>query len=275
MTQPGLDVSALGQRFSELRKSASGTPDLAVSIPVNAKADMSNVLRLLEDLARYSGPYSFEVILVINNFPPDEPPAYIPELEAHGLRVAAIPSVKKPGMAIPITARMHGVAIASCDGVVSFDADCRVPNPTELINWYVERFRQGAALAYSFVGHYDVHPGFSIKARLLTHHVSRWVKRAIFGVPATRGSNFGVSKSFVMPLYDEGYMADDINVGPVVKQKGGKIFYSGARKLRVLTSGRFLRENWRQLVRYLWYRLRYNLRTIPVSRDAAKRTRRS
>lgn len=275
MTQQELNVHVFGRRFHDMRKSASGAPDMAVSVPVNAMADLDNVLRLLEDLSLYNGPYGIEVILVVNNFPPDEPPAYIPQIEEQGVRVVAIPSVKKPGVAIPITARMHGVAAASCDPVVSFDADCRVPHPTELINWYVERFKEGAALAYTYVGHYDVHPGFSIKVRLATHYISRWVKRVAFGVPVTRGSNFAVRKSFVLPLYDEGYIADDINVGPVVKKKGGAIYYSEAKKLRVLTSGRYIRQNWTQLVRYLWYRLRYNLRTIPVSQDAAKRTRRS
>ena len=274
MLQQELNVNLFGQRFHDLRKSQSGVPDIAVSIPVNAKADLSNVLQLLKDLTRYNGPYSLEVILVINNFPPAEPPAYIPRFEEQGICVTAIPSVKKPGMAIPITARMHGVAVASCDPVVSFDADCRIPHPTELINWYVERFKAGAALAYTYVGHYDIHPGFSVMARLAIHHLSRWVKRVAFGVPVTRGSNFAVRKSFVIPLYNEGYMADDINVGPVVKQKRGKIYYSGAKKLRVLTSGRYVRENWPQLVRYLWYRMRYNLRVLPVSKDAATRTKR-
>ncbi len=275
MTEMMLDTTPFGQRFNELRAPAGSTPDLAVVIPVNARSDLGNVFMLLGDLARYQGSHTIELLLVVNNFDSDKPPMYIPQLEAHGLRIVAVPNVRRKGMAVALAGRMHGIRAASCDAVLSFDADCRVPDATALLDWYVQAFRHGADAAYTFVGHYDVRPGLSIKARILSHHLARWGKRAIFRIPTTRGGNYAVRKSVVVPLYDDGYIADELNVGPVVKKHGGTIRYSNARRLRVLTSGRAIRQNWGQLKRYLWYRLRYNMRTLPTGQDAAERTHRS
>lgn len=267
------NIATFNRKFDQLRK--KGATDIALVIPVNAKADIHNMLLLLGDIARYNGPYSIEVILVINNFSPDEPPPYISDLEQQGLRVLAIPNVRRPGMAVALSGRMHGIEAADCEAVVSFDADCRIPDPTSLINWYVSAFQDGATAAYTYVGHYDVRPGLSIKARLVSHHLARWAKRVILKIPTTRGGNYAVRRSFILPLYEQGYIADEMNVGPTVKAHRGRVIYSNRRSLRVLTSGRYIKQNWGQLRRYLWYRLRYNLRTIPTKSDAAERTRRS
>ena len=54
----------------------------------------------------------------------------------------------------------------------------------------------------------------------------------------------------------------------------GEVRDLGARQLRVLTSGRYLRGGWRELSSYLLYRLRYNLRVLPVRENVASHTQR-
>jgi hypothetical protein len=51
------------------------------------------------------------------------------------------------------------------------------------------------------------------------------------------------------------------------------VAYSGARERAVLTSGRRFTGGWWKLLRYLRYRLRYNLNVLPVS-PAAREARR-
>jgi hypothetical protein len=68
-------------------------------------------------------------------------------------------------------------------------------------------------------------------------------------------------------------LADELNVGPTFKTAKGKVVYSGARQLTVLTSGRMFRPGgFKKLLRYFTYRLRYNLRVLRVRTDIAKYT---
>jgi glycosyltransferase involved in cell wall biosynthesis len=251
----------------------AGGPVLSIVVPVNAQGDLDNVLALLDDLDAYGGTHPIETVLVVNNFPPDAPPVdAVADLERRGTVVLAIPALRRPGEAIGFSARIPGARAATSPWLVSFDADCRIPDATSLLDWYVEAFRDGASGAYSHVGYRDIRPGLSIKARLAAHHGARWLKRNLLHIPTVRGSNYGIRRDLLLQLYDDGLLADDMNVGPTLRHFGHKVAYSGDRRHVVLTSGRMFRGGWRKLGRYLAYRLRYNRRVLPVREGAARRT---
>ena len=42
--------------------------------------------------------------------------------------------------------------------ILLFDADCRIPNPTALFDWYAKQFERGARVAYTRVDYYDLRP---------------------------------------------------------------------------------------------------------------------
>ena len=248
-------------------------PDLSIVVPVNAQGDLDNVLSLLDDLDRYGGPYDVETMLVVNNFPEGEPPAAVARLEREGVVVLAIPRLpRRKGEAIVLSARMPGIRAARADCVVNFDADCRIPNPTALLNWYVETFQGGASAAYTRVGHHDVESALSVMVVLGVHHLSRWFKRALLRIPATRGSNYAVRRDLMVEFHEKGLIADDMNVGPTFKKLGGRVAYNAGRNFRVLTSGRMFRPGWSWITPYFLYRLRYNLRVLPVRAGVARFT---
>jgi hypothetical protein len=259
-------LEGLGARVARVRGDSSSAPHATIVIPVNAQGDLERVLDVVDDVVSYDGPHTFEVVLVVNNYPPGEPPEELEAYRRAGLRVVAVPNAWRAGEAVCFSARIPGVSAASSDRIVLFDADTRVPNPTAVLGWYVDQFERGAAVAYTHVGHYDVRPMWSVRARVASHHLARWGKRVVLRIPTTRGSNYGVDRTAFLPLYDRGLLADDLNVGPTVKAAGGRVAYSGARELRVLTSGRKFKGGWRRLARYLRYRLLYNVRLIR-SRD--------
>jgi Glycosyltransferase like family 2 len=265
-------LERLSVELARVRGDATVAPHASVVIPVNAEADLERVLNVVGDVSSYDGRHTYEVVLVINNYAPDEPPKEIRTYDDAGMRVVAVPSAWRAGEAVCFTARFPGVRAAASDRVILFDADSRVPNPTAVLDWYVEQFARGAAAAYTHVAHYDVRPMWSVRARVASHHLARWVKRVVLRIPTTRGSNYGIDRTVLLPLYDRGLLADDLNVGPTVKAAGGRVAYSGSRELRVLTSGRKFSGGWRRLARYLRYRLLYNVRLIrarddPMGRD--------
>lgn len=237
---------------------------------MNAQADLENVLAVLSHIARYRGKRTFEVVLVINNYPEDDPPEEIASYAAAGIRVVSVPNVWRAGEAVCLSARVPGIRAAESERIILFDADCRIPNPTLLLDWYTDQFRSGAQVAYTRVGHYDLRPLWSVRARMAAHHLSRWVKRVLLRIPTTRGSNYGVDRTAFLRAYEGGLLTDDLNVGPAVKAAGGRVVYAGAPRLQVLTSGRKFRGGWRKLARYLRYRLLYNVRVLRTR--AGKRT---
>jgi hypothetical protein len=250
-------------------RARAGKPDLSVVVPVNAQGDLGNVRALLGDLARYDGPLTVETVLVVNNFAPGAVPREVSGLRDAGAIVLAIPSVRKPGEAVGFSARIPGLRSARAEHVVLFDADCRVPNPTVLLDWYWAQLREGAGAAYTKVGFHDLPEGFLARVFVAIHHAARWIKRALMRVPTTRGSNYAVDRDHVVFLYDQGWLADEMNVGPTLKRFGRRVVYSARPDLRVLTSGRMLHLRWRRLLPYFIYRLRYNLRVLPVRRGVA------
>jgi hypothetical protein len=239
-------------------------PDVSVIVPVNAQGDLQNVRALLADVAEYGGPHSLETVLVVNNFPEGQIPREVEDLERQATVVLAIPNVRQTGEAVGFSARIPGIRAASSQCCVLFDADCRVPDPTALLNWYVEQFSNGAQAAYTHVGYYDYADVVSVRLCLAVHHTARWVKRRLFGIPTTRGSNYAVRRGAMLELYDGGLLADEMNVGPTMKKLKGPVVYGSDERLTVLTSGRMFSPGWGYILPYFLYRLRYNLRVLPV-----------
>jgi len=253
-------------------RGGDAVPDAAIVIPVNAQGDLQNVLQILQDVAAYDGPNAVEVIFVVNNYDADQPPGEIDLYREMGVQVVAVPSVRRPGEAVGFSARIPGVRQAQCEPCILFDADCRIPDVTPLIDWYVRQFQQGAAAAYTHVAYYGFPNKLSVRFHLALHHAARWAKRTLLGIPTTRGSNYAVKREVMLNLYAKGMLADEMNVGPTFKAAGHRVAYSGAKELTVLTSGRMFRGGWLKMIPYFWYRFRYNLRTLPVRVGIAKFT---
>ena len=261
--------------FFEVRRGDPGMlPDASISIPVNAQGDLETVLDILNDIAKYKGRHTFEIILAINNFPEGKEPSEIELFRSIGILVEPSPSVRRPEEAVCFSARMTGVKSTHTDYLLLFDADCRIPNATALIDWYINQLHQGAGLAYTHVGHYGLKRDLSVWARIAAHHGARWVKRQLLGIPTTRGGNYAVNRTKILWFYDHKFLSDDLNVGPTFKAGGLPVVYSGKHELVVLTSGRVFSGGWRKLVRYLLYRLRYNMKLLPVGPNVTSRLKR-
>jgi len=256
-------------RLREISPEERTPPDISVVIPVNAKGDLENVLDVIGDIARYTGTNTIEILCVINNFPQEEPPPAMDMLRSLGIRTLAIPDARKPGEAVGFSARIPGVEAARSELVVLFDADCRIPDSTSLLDWYFKVLTGGAQGAYTYVGYYDYADHLSVRFRFAIHHLARWFKRFVLRVPTTRGSNYAVRRSTMLQLYGAGMLADEMNVGPTVQRLKGKVVYGAANSLRVYTSGRMFRPGWRRIFPYFLYRLRYNLRVLPVRSGVA------
>jgi hypothetical protein len=258
-----------------MRRDEKTAPDASIVIPVNAKGDLENVRRILQDLADYQGDHSLEMVLMINNYDEGNPPGEIDEFADLGILVDSAPSIRRVAEAPGLTARVRGTRSASADFVVLFDADCRVPNATALVDWYVAEYRAGAHAAYSHVDYYDLRDTLPNRVRIWVHHAARWIKRTVIRIPTVRGSNYAIDRGMFLKLYDEGWVADDMNVGPTCRAIRAKVAYSESEEHVVLTSGRmFSGTSWSRLSRYLLYRFRYNLRVLRVRRDAARFTHR-
>ena len=268
------ELFQLRRQILRLRGDPVSSPDASIVIPVNAQGDLENVLQLLGDITRYTGPYALEIILVINNFPPNEPPVEMVTYGRLGLKIISIPNIRKPGEAPGFTARIPGAKAALSENTIFFDADCRIPNPTALLDWYIQQFGTGTQAAYTRVEYYDLRDKLSIRARILIHHFTRWIKRGILRIPTIRGSNYAINRSLILKLYTMGVLADDMNVGPCARSTGAKVVYNGSREMKVLTSGRMFSGGWNKLFKYLVYRLRYNIRVLPVRTKAASFTKR-
>jgi len=262
----------LREHIMRLRGNADSPPDASIVVPVNAQGDLLTVLKPLGDIAKYHGRHRIEIILVINNYPPEQPPIEIDEFRALGVEVVAAASARRPGEVVIVSARALGVRAAQSSVTLHFDADCQIPAVTALVDWYIAALGSDAQLAYSLVGFYDYQNTPSVRIGIMIHHTVRWVKRTILKVPTTRGSNYAIDRDLFLQLYDAGKLSVDLQVGPAAKLSGAKIVYSSNPSLRVLTSGRKLKGGWRQLYRYLRYRLHYNLKATPTRKHDVTRT---
>lgn len=271
---PAHDYAELTHHVKRIRGNAMLAPDASVVIPVNAQGDLANVLTILSDIVSYDGGHTFEIVLMVNNYPEGSEPHETATFRDMGVIIEAQPNVRRPGEAVGFTARMVGACAACTEYVILFDADCRIPNATAVIDWYIDQLHSGAAVAYTHVDYYGLPDYPSIRFRMIAHHSARWFKRVVLRIPTTRGSNYAFNRTLAMDCYENGMLADEMNVGPTLKHCGGCVAYSGAKELVVLTSGRMFRPGWFRLCRYLVYRLRYNLRVLPIGSDVASRTKR-
>jgi hypothetical protein len=253
----------LKDKISQMRGDSARPPDASIIIPVNAQKDMVPLERVLSDLRRYPGGSRIEIILVINNYSMEEPPGEIRTYERAGFQVISIPRINHHG-GVALAARIPGVRLAHSEKIILFDADVRVPNPGALIDWYVNRLQDGYDLAYTHVDYTDLPPGISVKARMFVHHASRWIKRNLLRIPTSRGSNYAIRREVMLDLFAQGRIPYDLYVGPAVKSIGGHIAYSGAKKLVVLTSGRFFDPGWKVLFAYLVWRTGYYFRILKM-----------
>lgn len=260
--------------FTNRRGDPGKLPDASIVIPVNAQGDQETVLEILGDIAQYKGTHTFEVVLALNNYPEGNEPEEVEFFRSMGLVVNPVPSVRRPEEAVCFSARMTGIQAASTDYLLLFDSDCRIPDSTAVIDWYIERLHKGAGLAYTHVGHFGLKRDVSVYARIAAHHGARWVKRALLGIPTTRGGNYAANRTKMLWFYDHKFLGDDLNVGPTFKAGGLPVVYSGKHKLVVLTSGRVFNGGWQKLARYLLYRLRYNMKLLPVGPNVTSRLQR-
>jgi hypothetical protein len=260
--------------FLERRGNPNKPPDASIAIPVNAQGDLETVLGVLGDIAKYRGTHTFEVILAINNYPENQEPPEAEIFRSMGIFVELTPSVRRPEEAVCFSARMSGVRAAHTDHLLLFDADCHIPNSTALIDWYIDHLHNGTKLAYTQVGYYALKKDLSVYARMVAHYGARWVKRQLLGIPTTRGGNYAANRTKILEYYNHKLLSDDLNVGPAFKANSLPIAYSGKRQFVVLTSGRVFTGGWRKLIRYLLYRLRYNLKMLPVGPDVTSRLQR-
>ena len=259
-------LEAIRDGLARLRGDPAAAPEASIVVPVNAQTDLQLVLGVVGDIVVYRGPHTFEVLLLVNNFPAEQPPAELESYAKAGMEMRG--DSERVAEARPCASRR---AWRGSGGVVRAGDLLRRgysnPDSSSLLDWYMERFEDDAAAAYTSVGHYDARPLWSVRARLGAHHAARWFKREVLRIPTTRGSNYAVERQALLQLYDGHALADDLNVGPALKAAGGHVVYSGARRLRVLTSGRKFQGGWLKLARYLRYRLGYNRRVLGTSKD--------
>jgi len=112
-----------------LRGDPHTPPRASIVVPVNAQKDLLRVLTLASDIVAYRGCQPIEIILVVNNYPANNPPEEIQEYQRLGFRVLGVEKVKHQG-GVAIAARIPGIEVAQSEIILLFDADCRIQNPT-------------------------------------------------------------------------------------------------------------------------------------------------
>ena len=158
------DWYKLREVTGRLRAESNGPPDATIVIPVNAKADLDEVHAVLMDIGRYEGRRSLEILLVVNNYPAQDPPKEILSFRQAGVAVVAVSDLRQlvtgesclaPGgdpatvaelhrAGLIMAARIAGLRQASSDNVIFLDADSRLPAPTVLIDWFIDQLSNGA-----------------------------------------------------------------------------------------------------------------------------------
>jgi len=272
-TSPGNNHPAIDSLISLIKvwdERANTDQDASIVIPVNAQEHLQDIFYILSDIGDYRGAYSFEIILVINNYPPQNPPPEIRFFKSRGIRVVPVSDVRIPGQHPALTSRILGIEAAHTDSILLFDADCRLPYPTPLLDWYIRVLHHGAHLAYTHVAYINLLPDLSIRIRIGLHHILRWIKRVLLRIPTSRGSNYAVRRTSMLDLDRQGLISGDIFVGPAMKSAGARIIYSGHKQHTVLTSGNKIKRGWKRAIKYWWSRIRINaliFRLLPAKKD--------
>lgn len=254
------------------------TPDLAIIVPVNARGDLSKTLDLLADIAHYEGRLRFQIILVVNNFDPDNPPEQAMKTYRNwGVQTLSSATLDgNTGVPPALRARMLALPMARTVNCVFFDADCRIPDATACFNWYHQALCESAVmLAYTKVDYYNwPSHRFAMRVWLHVHHLWRAFKRICLQVPTPRGSSYGINRDLKRQLFEDGYLADETGLGRVVKAFGHQSMYTGNDDCKVLTDGRMFEnaQAHKLFTRYAMRRLRINLVSMVVRPDAANHT---
>lgn len=267
--------------FIKLRGQTNLNPDASIIIPVNAQSDLQKVQNILLDISNYKGLHRIELVLVINNYSPDSPTHFIKECLSKGIKVLAVPQILNEEEINSLTQRLYGPKvkrssnltsarsfrifkarilgskIASSEILIHFDSDCRIPNITALLDWYVKELQSGTKLAYTHVDYYELPSGLATKIYLRIHHWFRWAKRSLLGIPTSRGSNYALLRTPFIVLFENNNLNADNKVGPSYKKRDWKISYNKNSELVVFTSGRDFVKNWRSLWEYGVWRINY------------------
>jgi len=261
----------LCQRLVQLRGNPDLPPDASFIIPVNAKVDLQAAGVMLRDISQYSGRHTCEVILVINNYSAANPPPEIDALRNLGVQVVSVPSARRPGEFVVVSARALGVRAAKAELTIHSDADCRVPDINRLLDGTIRRLRSEAQVSYGRVDYYGLPERLSVRVKMLIHHTARWVKRRLLGVPTTQGANFAIRRSLFLQLYNAGKLSAELQLGPAARLAGARVVYSDDPGMGILALGREVRGGWLRMCRYFLYRLNYNLKAIPTRKREVTR----
>lgn len=252
-------------------------PSLAIVIPVNAKGDLNNVLLLLQDISKYAGKNRFQVILVVNNYPPEAPPSDFLDLyRAAGAEVLALPVlVGHAGIPPGLKARMAALQTVQCRAAVFFDADCRIPHPTKCLDWYAHAFTDPSTkLAYTRIAYFNWPSGVGMWLWLRVHYLWRWTKRNLLRVPTPQGASYAMDQKLKCQLYEQGYLADETAIGRLAQSFKHKTVYNGSRSCQITTDARMY-ENakpLRMFTIYAWRRIRINVASFIIRQDSAEHT---
>lgn len=238
-------------------------PNASVIIPVRSRTQLTHSLALLSDLARYHGDYTLEFILVVDDFEliPEES-EYFRNIGVH-LVFTEPDGPERAGGTIDVRAR--GVRAARAGITLHFAPDVRIPDPSALIDWYIESLYSEYQLAYTWID-FENRPGrLSTRLSLVVLNVLRSLKRTLLGVPTTRGCNYAVTRSLFLELYETGQLSADINIGLAARLAEARSRYSKEPRLRVVLSTRKYSARTLLYPARILRSLNYNLRAVPVA----------
>ena len=253
----------------------SENPDLAIIVPVNAKGGLANALFLLKDVSQYAGALRFQVILVVNNYDPEDPPKeFFDVYRKAGVVVLEFPQLPgHSGVPPGLRARMAGLSHVNCRGSVFFDADCRIPHPIQCSGWYCKAFENPEVkLAYTRIAYFNWPPGLGMWLWLRVHYSWRWTKRNLMRIPTPQGASYAMDVKLKEKLYNEGYLADETAIGRLAQRFDHKSMFNGSKSCRILTDARMY-ENARPSRLFTVYalrRIRINLASLVVRNDSAE-----
>jgi hypothetical protein len=117
-------LESVRRGVKRMRGDPTVPPHASIVVPVNAQADLENVLDIVGDVSRYEGSRTFEVVLVINNYPADAPPRELGTYAAAGMRTVGIPAAWRKGEVVSFTARIPGARAAASQSLIATRLRC-------------------------------------------------------------------------------------------------------------------------------------------------------
>ncbi len=250
----------LRRRLPRLWSPAQADPNASVIVPVGSPAELKQVFCLLSDLSHYRGSYSLECLLALPAGQPWLPPERLALLDSLGLRVVFTSARGRGGLA----ARGCAAQAARAGILLHFAADTRLPDPTALVDWYVRSLFGKFQLAYSRVDFYGLPGSPGVRLSLFVLNGLRALKRRLLGVPTPRGSNYAITRSLFLDLYEAGTLSEEHPVGLAARLAQARSRYAADRRLRAyIPAHKFSPRTLLSPARIL-RRLRANLRALPA-----------